>query len=141
MLLFVVTMVAACSSNKKVAETEETKIESVQAAFSDKVYFALNKADLNATSKKALDNQVSFMKANPQAKVTVTGNCDERGTKEYNQKLGQKRAYAVKNYLVSNGIRAGRITTLSNGKDKPLAKGTGEAVWSKNRNAITTLNK
>ena len=69
-------------------------------------------------------------------KIIVEGHCDERGTREYNLALGKKRAEAVKNYLVSKNVAAGRIKTISYGKEKPDMVGTGEAVWSKNRRAV-----
>ena len=76
-----------------------------------------------------------YLKANPQAAVRVEGNCDERGTEEYNRALGDRRSIAVREELIRLGIDSGRVDTLSYGEDKPAVTGSGEGVWSKNRRA------
>jgi peptidoglycan-associated lipoprotein len=104
-----------------------------------RVFFAFNSSEI---SKEANDNllaQSLYMKNHEDVKVQIAGNCDERGSTEYNLALGARRANAAKSVLVKDGIDAKRISTISYGKERPLVKGTGEAVWQWNRNATTTV--
>ncbi|GMO65774.1 MAG: peptidoglycan-associated lipoprotein Pal [Rickettsiales bacterium] len=86
-----------------------------------------------------LDAQATLLRRNNSVKVTIEGNCDERGTREYNMALGAKRASAAKAYLVKKGVRSSQIKTTSNGKDKPSVDGHNEDAWSVNRNATTVI--
>jgi len=97
------------------------------------VYFDFDKYNLVDSSKKALDNNAQLLKDNASIIVRIEGNCDERGTVEYNLSLGEKRAAAAKKYLTDLGIDATRLQTISYGKEKPVALGHDEASWSKNR--------
>jgi len=106
---------------------------------SDKVYFDLNNSGLSDDAKKILDNQISWLKSDIAIKVVVEGHCDERGTREYNIALGAKRANSVKNYLTQSGVNSSRIRVVSYGKERPVAVGNDESVWSKNRRAVTTI--
>lgn len=106
----------------------------------DRVFFAFNKQDLSATARSTLERQAAWLKKYPNVNVTVEGNCDDRGTREYNLALGARRANAAKNYLVSLGVEASRIKTISYGKERPVAVGNNEAAWAQNRNAITVVN-
>lgn len=99
------------------------------------VYFAFDKSDLDAAARAILDDYAAWLAEHPKVKVTVEGNCDERGTREYNLALGQRRADAVRDYLISRGIDGGRIDTVSFGEERPLCQGTGEACWAQNRRA------
>ena len=103
-----------------------------------KVFFAYDSAAISKDAKDGLLAQSQFLKEHKDVKVQVAGNCDERGTVEYNLALGARRANAAKQVLVKDGISASRVKTISYGKDRPSEKGTGEKVWSKNRNATTT---
>jgi peptidoglycan-associated lipoprotein len=96
-------------------------------------YFDFNKADIRADARDALGKTAEFLRNNPQIKVTIEGRCDERGSTEYNLVLGDRRATAVKNYLVSLGISADRINTTSLGKERPLCTESTEECWQKNR--------
>jgi peptidoglycan-associated lipoprotein len=96
-------------------------------------YFDFNKADIRADAREALGKTADFLRNHPEVKVTVEGRCDERGSTEYNLVLGDRRATAVKNYLVSLGISADRINTTSLGKERPLCTESTEACWQKNR--------
>jgi len=98
------------------------------------IYFAFDKSDIRPADAKTLDASAAYLKANPNQLVLIEGNCDERGTAEYNLALGERRAKAAMNYLVANGIEAGRITTISYGKERPGCTEHNEACWSKNRN-------
>ena len=88
---------------------------------------------------RTLDRQAAWLGRYPQVSVQVAGNCDERGTEEYNLALGQRRANAARDYLVARGVQSARITTISYGKDRPTALGDDEQAWAQNRNAITSV--
>jgi peptidoglycan-associated lipoprotein len=99
------------------------------------VYFDFNSATLSSETKDALNNNAQFLKTNAKIKVQVEGHCDERGGVQFNLALGEKRAKGVREYLTAQGVEAGRITTISFGKERPLAFGHDEAGWGKNRRA------
>jgi peptidoglycan-associated lipoprotein len=99
------------------------------------VYFDFNSAAILDSTKDALDANAKFLKANTSVKVQVEGHCDERGGVQFNLALGEKRAKGVREYLVSQGIEASRISTISFGKERPVAFGHDEEAWSKNRRA------
>lgn len=101
------------------------------------VYFNLDSSDLDATSKSTLAEQAEWLRKNQRALIVIEGNCDERGTTEYNFALGERRANAARRYLIANGIDAKRIRIISYGKEKPVATGSNEEAWAKNRNATT----
>jgi len=98
------------------------------------IYFAFDKAEIRPADAKILDGSAAYLKANPNQLVLIEGHCDERGTSEYNLALGERRAKAAANYLVANGIEAGRITTISYGKERPVCSEHNESCWSRNRN-------
>lgn len=103
------------------------------------VYFGFDSYALNSDTRNQLKNNLSWLKANPTAKVQIEGHCDEKGTVEYNMALGDRRANAVKTYLIKSGIEKGRIDTISYGKERPADSGHDEAAWSKNRRAVFIL--
>ena len=84
--------------------------------------------------------QAGFLKSNPALTVTIEGHCDERGTREYNLALGERRAAAARDYLLAQGVNQARIRVISYGKERPMASGSTETSWSKNRRAATVLN-
>ena len=104
-----------------------------------RVFFAFNSAEISDEAHDNLLGQSLYMKNHEGTKIQIAGNCDERGSTEYNLALGARRANAAKKVLVNDGIDASRISTISYGKERPLVKGTGEAVWKYNRNATTTV--
>jgi peptidoglycan-associated lipoprotein len=104
---------------------------------SDRVYFDTDKSDIDAQAQATLRSQAAYLKQYANVRVTIEGHADERGTREYNLALGERRANAAKNYLASQGIDAGRISTISYGKERPEALGSDEASWAKNRRAVT----
>jgi peptidoglycan-associated lipoprotein len=106
---------------------------------SDTVHFALDQYDIDAEARGILDSQVTWLAAHPAVRITIEGHCDERGTREYNLALGDRRANAAKNYLASRGVSADRITTISYGKERPLAMGSDDASWAQNRRAVTIV--
>jgi peptidoglycan-associated lipoprotein len=105
----------------------------------DRVYFDYDKYNLDADDMRSLASQVSWLKQFPSTRVEVQGHADERGTRDYNIALGERRAQSVKTYLMSQGIAETRIQTISFGKDKPLDPGHDEAAWSRNRNSYTNI--
>ena len=103
----------------------------------DTIYFETDKFNIDATDQAALAAQAQWLMKYPAKRLTVEGHADERGTREYNLALGERRANAAKNYLVSLGVDAGRITTVSYGKERPVALGSDEESWARNRRAVT----
>jgi peptidoglycan-associated lipoprotein len=106
---------------------------------SDRVFFALDSYSLDDKDRAVLDAQAAWLQRNPNVRVTIEGHCDERGTREYNLALGDRRANAAKNYLAARGIAPSRMTTISWGKERPEALGSDEESWAKNRRAVTVL--
>ena len=104
-----------------------------------RVFFAFNSAEISEEAENNLLGQSLYMKNHEGTKIQIAGNCDERGSTEYNLALGARRANAAKAVLVKDGIAASRISTISYGKERPLVKGSGEDVWKYNRNATTTV--
>jgi peptidoglycan-associated lipoprotein len=113
--------------------------EQLKNEVGDRVFFDFDKYDLSAEARAQLEKQAAWLKTYPQITVLVAGNCDERGTREYNLALGERRATAAKNYLVALGVDANRIQTISYGKERPSVLGSDEAAWAQNRNAITSI--
>ena len=104
---------------------------------SDRVFFDTDQSDIDAEDQATLRSQAAYLRQYPNVRVTIEGHADERGTREYNLALGERRANAAKNYLASLGIDASRINTISYGKERPEALGSDEASWAKNRRAVT----
>ncbi|MDH3197011.1 MAG: peptidoglycan-associated lipoprotein Pal [Candidatus Krumholzibacteria bacterium] len=105
------------------------------------VFFAFDKYNLTAESRQILEKNASELKQAKDANVIIEGHCDERGTKEYNLALGEKRARAARDYLVSMGVAASRLTVVSYGKERPFDSGHSEAAWAKNRRAHLVVKK
>ena len=106
----------------------------------DRVLFGYDSSDLDDDDRAILNNQTQFLNQNPSLKVTIEGHCDERGTREYNLALGEKRASSVKDYLISLGINSERISVVSYGKERPQVLGSNKAAWSMNRRSVTTID-
>ena len=100
-----------------------------------RIFFEFDQYTLSAEARRTLADNAEYLKENPQIKVLIEGHCDERGSDEYNLALGEKRAQAVKNYLVSLGVEPGRLSVISYGEELPLDPGRGEEAWSRNRRA------
>ena len=114
--------------------------QDLEASAGDRVFFAFDRSDISAEAREILTRQADWLRRYPNVTVTIEGHCDERGTREYNLALGERRAQAVKNVLVALGIPASRITTISYGKERPIVVGSNEEAWVQNRVAITTVN-
>jgi len=110
----------------------------VQSA-GDKIFFDTDRNTLTEQARGTLDRQANWLQQNPSVQVWVAGNCDERGTEEYNLALGQRRANADKAYLMAHGVAATRMETISYGKSRPIDPGSGAEAWAQNRNAITSV--
>ncbi|MEN8722625.1 MAG: peptidoglycan-associated lipoprotein Pal [Alphaproteobacteria bacterium] len=119
--------------------TEATQ-QSLAREAGDLIYFALNSHALSDDTQRTLRRQALWLRQNPQTTVTIEGHCDERGTRDYNLALGDRRANSVRDYLVSLGVQANRIATTSYGKERPIAVCSSEICWSKNRRAMTAVN-
>jgi peptidoglycan-associated lipoprotein len=110
-----------------------------RSVLSNTIHFALDRYDIDPQSQRILDSQVQWLRQWPNVPISLEGHCDERGTREYNLALGDRRANAAKNYLVARGVNPGRISTISYGKERPLALGSDEASWAQNRRAVTIV--
>jgi peptidoglycan-associated lipoprotein len=106
----------------------------------DRVFFDFDKAVLKPEAQRTLKRQAEWLKQYPDVTITIEGHADERGTREYNLALGERRATAAKNYLIALGVSPGRISTISYGKERPAALGHNEAAWAQNRRAVTVVN-
>jgi peptidoglycan-associated lipoprotein len=152
--LAALALLAACSSEDKMMTTGATggaaapapamgivpgSEEDLKANVGDRVFFDFDKSGLKDEGKGTLDRQSAWLAKYAQVSVQIAGNCDERGTEEYNIALGERRASAARDYLVAKGVATARITTISYGKDRPVALGSNEAAWAQNRNAITEV--
>ena len=110
-----------------------------RSAQSDTVLFGLDMYDIDGTARGILDSQSEWLQRYPAVTITVEGHADERGTREYNLALGDRRANAAKNYLAARGVAPSRITTISYGKERPVALGSDEESWAQNRRAVTVV--
>ncbi|MCB2102903.1 MAG: peptidoglycan-associated lipoprotein Pal [Rhodobacterales bacterium] len=105
----------------------------------DRVFFDFDKFSLGADARATLAKQAAWLQKFPSVSVTVEGHCDERGTREYNLALGERRANSVKDYLVALGVNPGRVTTISYGEERPVALGSNESAWAQNRRGVTAV--
>ena len=113
--------------------------QDLAATAGDRVYFAFDKSDITPESRQILEKQAAWMQKNANVTVTIEGHCDERGTREYNLALGERRANAVKNVLVALGVPANRISTISYGKERPAVVGSDETAWAQNRRDVMVV--
>ena len=140
-----VSLLAACSSSEKDTASRSTAGSGALASRDplsgggDKIFFDFDTAVIRDDARATLDGQADWLSKNKTVNVQIAGDCDERGTEEYNIALGSRRAYAASSYLAAKGIAATRMTTISYGKDRPLAPGSTEEAWAQNRNAITSV--
>jgi peptidoglycan-associated lipoprotein len=153
--LATIALLAACSNTPQTATTGAANGAGAGAATAggavpgseqdlatnvgDRVYFAFDSSRLGPDDQITLDRQAQWLQRYPQVAVQVAGNCDDRGTEEYNLALGQRRANAARDHLVARGVNPTRIETISFGKDRPIALGDNEEAWAKNRNATTSV--
>ena len=130
------------------AETETTESASIEPGsqedlivnVGDRVFFNYDSSELDNDAQELLQDQVAWLKQYSDVSVIIEGHCDERGTREYNLALGEKRAQSVKNYIISLGISADRVSTISYGKERPAVVGSNDGAWAQNRRSVTTVN-
>ena len=150
LVVFAGLLLTACATQKKVAKESGTSgliqsdvytgkdtVEFLATGVKDRVFFATNKSILTTASRDTLRKQAAWMRKNKDITVTVEGHADERGTREYNLALGDRRANAVKDYLLTYGISGGRIAVISYGKERPVNSGSSPLAWSQNRRSVT----
>ena len=106
---------------------------------SDTIHFDVDMYDIDPQARSVLDSQAAWLAKYPNVRATIEGHADERGTREYNLALGDRRANAAKNYLVARGVSPSRLTTISYGKERPVAMGSDEAAYAQNRRAVTVV--
>ena len=106
----------------------------------DRIFFAFDRSDLNANSRATLEKLASWLTTYQNVTITIEGHCDERGTREYNLALGERRADAARDYLVALGIDGGRLSTISYGKERPAVLGSNEEAWAQNRRDVFVVN-
>ena len=133
------------SSEGSITETSGSGIvsgsqEDLIVNVGDRVFFGYDSSDLDSDALELLQDQVAWLKQNSDVTVTIEGHCDERGTREYNLALGEKRAQAVKNYLIGLGINPDRVSTISYGKERPAVVGSNDGAWAQNRRSVTLVN-
>ncbi|MCU0886485.1 MAG: peptidoglycan-associated lipoprotein Pal [Rubritepida sp.] len=140
-------LLVACSSNEEAATTAGAGAgtirpgsqEDLVANIGDRVFFDFDRSAIRADQRPTLERQARWMQQYSQVQVMVEGHTDERGTREYNLALGQRRANAARDVLVANGVAGSRIRTISYGKDRPAALGSNEEAWAQNRRAVTVV--
>jgi peptidoglycan-associated lipoprotein len=134
---------AACSNEQAAAPSSTNVTPGSVADFrqnvGDRVYFDFDQSTVREDGRQTLAKQAEWLKKYTNYAITIEGKCDERGTREYNLALGERRANAVKQYLVAQGLPAQRINTISYGKERPEVVGSDEGAWARNRVAITSL--
>ena len=106
----------------------------------DRIFFSYESFDLDADAQETLQLQAAWLKQHQEITVTIEGHCDERGTREYNLALGEKRAQAAKNYLIALGVDVSRVSTISYGKEMPAVVGSNDDAWNQNRRSVAVIN-
>ncbi len=137
-------LIAACSNDQQAAAPATTTVTPGSVAdfrqnVGDRVFFDTDQSTVREDGRQTLNRQAEWLKKYGNYQITVEGHCDERGTREYNLALGERRANAARQYLVAQGIPAARIKTISYGKERPDPVGSDEAAWARNRRAVTAL--
>jgi len=146
LVLMASLILTACATTKKVSMGNQMQgdvytgtdtVEYLASGVPDRVFFATNESVLTTASRDTLRKQATWLRANSEITVVLEGHADERGTREYNLALGERRANAAKDYLMTYGISASRISVISYGKERPVDAGSNPLSWSKNRRSVT----
>jgi len=127
-------------SSREVAGPRPGSQEDFAVNVGDRVFFDFDKYDLSSDARNTLQKQAVWLRRYPNVTITVEGHCDERGTREYNLALGERRANSVKDYLRALGVDLSRVKTISYGKERPVALGSNEDAWKQNRRAVTVIS-
>ena len=143
LVIFTTLVLSACSTAKKSGDidgdvyTGKETVEYLASGVPDRVFFATNKSSLTTKSRETLRKQATYLRKNKSLNVTIEGHADERGTREYNLALGERRANAARDYLMTYGISGKRISVISYGKEKPVNPKSSPISWSQNRRSVT----
>ena len=143
LVIFTTLLLSACSTAKKTgssgddAYTGKETVKYLASGVPDRVFFATNKSSLTTASRATLRKQATYLRKNKKLNVTIEGHADERGTREYNLALGERRANAARDYLMTYGISGKRISVISYGKEKPVNAASTPLAWSQNRRSVT----
>ena len=143
LVVFATLILSACSTAKKSGNidgdvyTGKETVKYLASGVPDRIFFATNKSSLTTASRATLRKQANYLRKNKSLNVTIEGHADERGTREYNLALGERRANAAKDYLMTYGISSDRISVLSYGKERPVDSGSNPLAWSKNRRSVS----
>ena len=129
----------ATDDSVDLVELPAMQADLIAKAGSDTVYFGTDEYSLDDQSRATLAAQARWMMANQSVRASIEGHADERGTREYNLALGERRANAAKDFLIAQGVPAGRLTTISWGKERPIVMGSNEEAWAQNRRAVTVV--
>ena len=136
--------IGGSSSGSASGEFGDSKQANLQAylqnEIGDRVYFETDKHNISSSSAFTLESQANWLKSTPGFQLLIEGHCDERGTREYNLALGERRGNAVKEFLSSLGVDPGRLTVISYGKERPAAEGSTSEAWSENRRAVLVVS-
>lgn len=131
-------LLSGCSASRE-KNYDSSYMTEFQRTVGDKVFFALNSSELSSDARSTLMRQAKWLGDHQSVSVIVEGHCDERGTREYNLALGERRAEAVRKFLMSQGVSEDRINTISYGKERPAVMGNNEEAWSRNRRAVSVV--
>ncbi len=126
------------SANDVYTGTES--VEYLASGVPDRIFYGTNESDLTTEARETLRKQAAWLRNNSDINIILEGHTDERGTREYNLALGERRANAVKDYLMTYGISSDRISVISYGKERPIDSGSNPVAWAKNRRTVTVLN-
>jgi peptidoglycan-associated lipoprotein len=143
LVVFTTLILSACSTAKKSGNidgdvyTGKETVKFLASGVPDRIFFATNKSSLTTAARETLRKQATYLRKNKSLNVTIEGHADERGTREYNLALGERRANAAKDYLMTYGISGKRISTISYGKEKPVNPASTPLAWSQNRRSVT----
>ena len=143
LVIFATLILSACSTAKKSGDidgdvyTGSETVKYLASGVPDRIFFATNKSSLTTASRATLRKQATYLRKNKSLSVTIEGHADERGTREYNLALGERRANAAKDYLMTYGISGKRINVISYGKEKPVNPASNPLSWSQNRRSVT----
>ena len=143
LVIFATLILSACSTAKKSGDidgdvyTGSETVKYLASGVPDRIFFATNKSSLTTASRATLRKQATYLRKNKKLSVTIEGHADERGTREYNLALGERRANSAKDYLMTYGISGNRISVISYGKERPVDSGSNPLAWSKNRRSVT----
>ncbi len=127
------------NSNNSGTAVPGSRADFLQSVVSDRILFGFDSFSVDAEARRILDGQAEWLNRNPNVRVTIEGHADERGTRDDNLALGDRRANAARNYLQSRGVAASRMQTLSWGKERPAVEGSNESAWAQNRRAVTVV--